>query len=432
MSARTWFGTSIAVAGVLAACSGGGAQGQGSTTGADGGSAGTGGSAPLDGGTGGTAADGGDAAPLYPAPHGTYPVVVSGGTTMTTPKVVNVSFAGDPLEADIDAFATAMGKTTYWGDVVKEYGIGPLTPTARIHSTFAPPASFSDTDIQTWLVSQLDGTHPEFPAPDANTVYALYFPPGVTIDYNGLGDSCTAFHGYHSDTSLADGTPVVYSIISRCDSIPEAPQATGIQYVSAVASHEVIEAITDPQVQSNTPGYYETDNNHIVWSFLGLAELGDLCSLIGAAFYTPPDFPYLVQRIFSNATAPTGHDPCIPVPAGEVYFNTAPVLTDKVSFNYGGYAGTTKGVQVAVGDTKTVELDLFSDGPTAGPWKVEVVDAGQTNLDLSLDHDSGQNGDKLQLTIHVKSKNTTFGAEIFIVKSTLGAQSSIWVGMVGN
>ena len=31
-----------------------------------------------------------------------------------------------------------------------------------------------------------------------------------------------------------------------------------------------------------------------------------MCALIGNAFYTPPDFPYLVQRIFSNAAAPTG------------------------------------------------------------------------------------------------------------------------------
>ncbi len=431
MSAWKWLSTAIAVASLVTACSGGGAKGQGSTAGATGGAAATGGGATT--GEGGAGTGGGDAgteAP-YPAPHAAYPLVVSGGTTMTAPKIVNVSFPGDPLEADIDAFVEAIGKTTYWGDRTKEYGIGPLTSIARVHDTFMPPATYDDTDIQTWLAGKLDGSDPAWPAPDANTVYALYFPPGVTITEQGES-SCVGFHGYHGNTQLADATPVVYAVISRCASIPEDAAAVGIQYVSAVASHEVIEAITDPQVMSNDLGYYETDGAHIVWSFLGLAELGDMCALVGNAFYTPPDFPYLVQRIYSNAAAPTGHDPCSPEPSGQVYFNTAPVLNDKVTFDYDGFSSSTKGVHIPVGESKTVELDLFSEAPTPGPWTVTVHEEGGSNLDLSLDKSKGQNGDKLQLTIKVNSKNTTYGAELFMIESTLGTQSSLWVGMVGN
>jgi hypothetical protein len=63
---------------------------------------------------------------------------------------------------------------------------------------------------------------------------------------------------------------------------------------------------------------------------------------------------------------------------------------------------------------------------------VNVKEIGGSNLDFTLDKTSGQNGDKINLTIHVKSKNATYGAEIFIVESTHDTDASIWVGMVGN
>jgi hypothetical protein len=422
-------------------CGGGSATGPGAADGTDaGGVVPEAGSASEDAAASdaGLVPDGG-AAGVYPAAHPAIPQVVSGGTVMTKPKVVNVSFAGDPLEADIDAFAASMGKTTYWGDRVKEYGIAPPIVSARIHDTYAPPATIDDAQIQTWLTSRLDGTHAEYPAPDANTIYTMYFPPGVSITNMaaGLPASCgtaanPTWHGYHGQTALPNGTLVVYAVISRCASIPEDPSATGIQYVSAVTSHEVIEGITDPFVESNNYGYAETDNDHIAFSFIGLAELGDMCALVGNAFYTPPDLPYLVQRIWSNKVAPTGHDPCLPELAGHVYFNTAPVLNDTVTVTSQGQSGTTKGALVPVGQTKMVELDLFSEAPTPGPWSVTVHEIGGTSLDLKLDETSGQNGDKLNLSIHVLSKNPAYGAELFVIESKLGTDRSIWVGFVGN
>jgi hypothetical protein len=429
---RAWEALSIATTvTILTACGGGAAStaSSGSTGGTT--SASTTSSSSGTGGTGRGGSGGSGGAVPYPAPHPAPPTVISGGKVMASPKVVSISFPNDPLEGDIDTFVTAMGNTTYWGDRTAEYGVGPVMPIARIHDPFMPPATFDNSDIQNWLVGQLDGTHPEYPAPDENTIYALYFPPGVSITMLGRA-SCTTFHGFHDNAQLADGTPVAYAVISRCDSIPEDPAAVGIQYVSAVASHEIIEGITDPFVETAGIGYFEPDQAHIVWAFVSLAELGDMCALIGNAFYTPTDFPYLVQRIWSNKTAPTGHDPCLPEPAGQVYFNSAPVLNDSVSFFYEGYAGTTKGVKIPVGATKTIPIQLFSEAETSGPWNVTVKEVGGTSLDLSLDKSSGKNGDELQLTIHVTSKNATYGAEVFVIESTLGTQKSLWVGMVGN
>ena len=83
-------------------------------------------------GTGGTSATTGTGGAIpYPAFNPDFPQVVNGGTVMTNPKIVNVSFPSDPLQADIDAFSTAIGTTTYWGDCTAEYGIDFQNPRTR-------------------------------------------------------------------------------------------------------------------------------------------------------------------------------------------------------------------------------------------------------------------------------------------------------------
>jgi len=376
--------------------------------------------------------DSSPAAP-YPAPHPAIPTEVSGGTVMTAPKVVSVTFQNDPLETDIDTFVSSIAKTTYWGDRTMEYGVAPIVPAVRVHDTTTNwGASATDAQIQKWLAAQI-GQSSGLPAADENTLYSLYFPPGVTVVGPGIGPSCgTNWHGYHYST-LIGGQQVAYAIISRCPSIPEDPRATGINYVSAVASHELIEAVTDPfpGATSDTFGYAEPDPDHIAFMFAGMGELGDMCVPIGGAFYIPSDFPYLVQRTWSNKVAPTGHDPCLPEPPGQVYFNSAPVLNDDVTIKDNGQAGATKGVHIPVGQSKTIEIDLFSEAPSSA-WTVSAKEVGGTGLAFAFDNTSGANGDKLHLTITVNHANPSFGAEVFLLTSTLGTQHSVWAGTVGN
>jgi hypothetical protein len=398
-----------------------------------------------------------DAAIAYPAFLPSAPQIQTGGTVLTQPKLVTVSFANDPLEADIDTMVTAIDTTTYWSDRIKEYGSSALKTEGRIHDPTVWPATIDDSQIQAWLLTELgsggDAGPPDastadagaWPPADPNAVYALVFPPGVSItDVNdGLPASCgtasmPSWHGYHNNVTLPDGQNVAYAVISRCDSIPEDPAATGIQYVSAVMSHEVIEAITDPFSEVGKYGYVGQDPAHLAFYFTTSAELGDMCALVGNAFYTPTDFPYLVQRIWSNKVAPTGHDPCLPEPAGQPYFNSVPVLTDTVrvpSILAPGLVAS-KGVTIGRGQSKTVEVDLFSEAPTPGPWTVRAVETdGSNSLSFSFDKTTGQNGDKLALTITVLNTNALgegSDAEAFAIVSTLGTQLSFWAGFVGN
>jgi hypothetical protein len=360
--------------------------------------------------------DGGDASAMviYPAAHASSPQVVDyGGPVVTSPIIVPVTFGSDPLQAEIDKFVAAFDTTTYWGDVTREYGASPAKAGTPVHLTDVPGATVDDAAIQALLADRLDGTHPEWPAASPQNVYVLFYPPGTTVTMQG-GTSCTDFHGYHYEVPLKTAGKVAYAVISRCDTLPELPSATGVDYVAAVSSHEILEAITDPY-PSSAPAYAATDQDHLAFSFFGLAELGDMCALIGQAFFTPPDFSYPVTRFWSNKIAADthGHDPCIPQIASQPYFNAVPVLKDTVSFTVQGQSGKSKGVLIPVGQSKTIEIDLFSDEPTSGPFTVSV--SGPPSATFKLDKSTGVNGDKLALTITSVSANTDYGSTPFVI-----------------
>src|SRR5262249_4292077 len=130
----------------------------------------------------------------------------------------------------------------------------------------------------------------------------------------------------------------------------------------------------------------------------------------------------LVQRVWSNVAAAAGHDPCVPAPA-ETFFLAAPVLPEWVKVrDDGGKEVTTTGLSLGVGEQKTLDIVLYSDGPTE-PWSVFAVDrdavaSGVPTLEFvfersagstssvgaagalqTMDQGSGVNGDHLRMTV---------------------------------
>jgi hypothetical protein len=268
----------------------------------------------------------------------------------------------------------------------------------------------------------------------------VYYPDSVTISQGG-GTSCNQFYGYHSDFALSSTTFVTYSVVARC---PPFPDTSAIDSVTAIASHELIEAATDPLVQDH-PAYAEPDADHIAWATLAGGELGDMCAGFGNVFYDPADVPYLVQRTWSNKAAAASLDPCQPDGATP-NFNAAAVLNDTVHVTELGSTVATKGTTITAGATGTVELDLYSSAATSGPITVQAYDAtsylsmgaSPAELEVSFGGKStmtGKNGDKLQLSVKVLQKDPS-GGELFLVTSTLGsganAVQTYWVGLVGN
>jgi hypothetical protein len=168
------------------------------------------------------------------------------------------------------------------------------------------------------------------------------------------------YAGWHDGVTLSTGPwqGLVVPFVVVAESAIAPPSVDGL---SAIVGHELAEVTTDPFFDA----YLTVDQAHIVWSAFGgtaiaESEIGDMCA--AEMSITPSRPAYALPRIWSNSSAAASHDPCVPSPQGQVYFNAAPVLPDIVSVR----EQSTRGVRLQSCEQKTIEVDLFSDGPTVG------------------------------------------------------------------
>ena len=356
-------------------------------------------------------------------------------------------FPGYPYKSDLQSFAAGeAGSVELLGDHDERVWRGTLDYVGTVDLTEAPPASPSSGDIQTWFAGKLASG--AFGAPDPQTIYTLFYPNTTTITQpNPVSSalpgtqSCVNWTGYHANASVSvDGgtASYPYAVLPTCGSTIDA--------LTQVISHEWVEASTDPDVTSSggftlTGGpdtaYYLPDQDHLIWAVLGGGEAGDLCEPEDP-YITPTDVGHSLQRTWSNAAARASHDPCVPEVSG-AFFDAAPVLSETVTLT-STLTGdvTTQGITIPVGQSKTIEVDLFSDGDTGGPFTVTAADALATHypsyfsptMSFAWDRATGQNGDKLHLTITVTTGSSIAGGHAFMITSTLGNRKSVWVGLV--
>lgn len=360
-----------------------------------------------------------------PAPKGTFAQAVSfGGSVVKAPKIVPIVFTADPDKTSITSFTAKLATSTYWGAISAEYGVGALTAKTPIVLTEAPPTNIDDSDIATWLRAKFQSDPAHFGAPDSDTLYAIFYPDGTTVTQGGT-QSCVVFGGYHFETTTNTGKSISYAVVPRC---PGFGGLNGIDVTTFSTSHEVLEWATDPFPQS-APAYMAVDDAHAVWSRVFLGELGDLCTQMDVQLL-PADIGFTVQRTWSNASAKAGHHPCAPVPAATPYFTAIPAKLDTISVTDSfGRTIDTGGFKVAVGQSKTIDLTMYSDAAIAS-WTVQAVDLTQLNggsapeFSYKFDKTKGTSGDTLQLTITGESAAQSGQGVVLVSQS--GKNTNLW------
>jgi hypothetical protein len=369
------------------------------------------------------------------APHPSQPQIIDIHQFVplpSSPTIVPITFTSYPFAADVNALVSQLNAAHYW-DVLGEYGVTVVNSGAPLAGGDAP-TTVTDTDVQAFLTQMFTGdagAPAAFGTPSASSVYMLYYPTGTTV--NPFGETgCVDLQAYHSDFLLG-GVDVAYAVVLDCSS--------GEDGIFNSASAEMLSALTDPD-NTSTPRYAELNVDYLAWEQTGDAiEVGSL-----AVITTTDDSVMLggvafpVARAWSNKSALAGHDPAVPAdPAAGPYFNSAPVLNDAIHgqfFPGSAAAYPTTGVHIPVGQSGVIDVDLFSDGPTA-PWTVtaqtieQMTGTGDGDLTFSFDRSTGVNGDVLHLTITVASNPATNG-QVFVLSSTLGAITHYWYGAVGN
>jgi hypothetical protein len=160
-----------------------------------------------------------------------------------------------------------------------------------------PPTRVRDSQIRSEIRAQIAAG--QLPLPDANTLYFVFTPPHVVVD-NGTGeDSEHDFLGYHSYAFAFQESEFAYAVIPYNDQNEIEPGNPHL--MTDVVSHELAEAVTDPQVNEATLGWYDDHNGEVsditVYLYydhrIGRHDLWDV--LEGTAGRR-----YLVQKQWSN------------------------------------------------------------------------------------------------------------------------------------
>ena len=395
-----------------------------------------------------------DAGPDHGSPSTTYPafmpfmppVVNHGGPVLASPQIVTISWTTDPLHATWEWFDDTIGGTDYWKTTTSEYGVGAAVggPTNHVELSTAEP-TWTDTDVASFVqTNALDTTTSGWPAPSANVLYTIYLPTSTSrtfqIQNPGLVNACmSGAYGYHDSVSVPGVGNVAYAVVIQCPGGYGSPPTES-------ASHELIEAVTDPDPFSS--GAYDgvNDNTYFAWDFFQAGfgpvgqpqsagtEVGDMCEVYYDKDYSDSALG-TVQRTWSNASATAGHAPCVPAESGP-YFNVTPLNQEAItvaSSAINGHTGTsTMGYSIPVGKTKTFPVGFYSDGPTSGPWTISAFDLGdaydgqyftsktQSKVTVSTDITQGENGQVAYVTVTVDSMDQT-KCDLIMIRSVLGS-----------
>ena len=358
--------------------------------------------------------------PNYPAGHTPIPIVDwNGGTVVTSPKIVTVTFGAETFRSRLETFGDTITTTKWWDAIRAGYCspqgsatcVGQGGSGGHVNITTPPETTYTDSaqggasSLQAFLTTNIQNGI--LPTPTKDMIYVLYFPAGVSISLDNAS-SCQQFGGYHN-TLVFGGQAVPYAVIPRCDPTEKT--------LTIAASHEIAEASTDPDVGTNSVAYYMMNQ---IWAFAG-GEVGDVCvDFTGSGSDTVVESTYTVQRSWSNIAAKAGHDPCVPSPAGQAYFKAAP-------------AQNQQQVGLAVGKSVVLDVTAFSDAPMAADWDLSAVDLGQfttgrSSLSFSFDKTKVHNGSKVQLTVTLT--NTPNGPALYAIVSRSGRTTNLWYGAV--
>ena len=271
------------------------------------------------------------------------------------------------------------------GELAGEYADAAAPAKATIDET---------KDLQPWINKLIDGGM--IPAPDANTLYFVHLPGSSQVSSGAGGTTCSdncAYHYFYNKGSAE----VRYAVIpdqnsGACSTNQACPiQLPALDRLTIVASHELVEAVTDP----NGAGWI--DNNQ------QCGEIGDIC--VGqpgkAAGYT-------VQLEWSNKNGKCiDHDP-------NVVFNDFSLALDPA------------GPSAAAGGSATVTVAAM---PTTGSQPVALAltaDALPTGLTGTFASASLQSNASTMLTLAV-APTLAPGSYPFTVtgKATNGAHHSV-------
>jgi hypothetical protein len=266
--------------------------------------------------TGPTMAPPGNEAAVYPSSYGSGslsyhsgPVISNAGFwalywNSSVANATQTSPGYTTLSAQIDAFITSFGNDSNYSSsvttddfsIVQQYGT-PIWSTVHNWGAYVASqqtkSSISDSGIRGFITGLFNNGKVQAAT---NIIYGVYLPPGMRVMMNG--SSCSSFCGYHGHFSYG-GVDIRYAVFPYLNcSACKLSNLTVADMMTIVASHEIREAVTDPQLNAwyDNSGY-EADDKCAWHNLYRMAEGG-----------------FVVQPEYSNGDGATYPGPGCVVP----------------------------------------------------------------------------------------------------------------------
>jgi hypothetical protein len=254
-----------------------------------------------------------------------------------------------------------------------------ITPSAARNGT-----TITDASIQAEIAAQITAGVLPAPTKDAagntNTYYAVFFPHGKVISQGG-SNSCQAggFCAYHGTFNASQGE-VYYGVHpdmqagSGCDT-GCGSNASAFNNQTSVASHEMIETVTDAEV-----GIATVIGPPLAWYDSTNGEIGDICNAQQGTIVGGDGVTYTVQQEFDNASANCIVSKAV---AGNNFSVTASPTS--LSVTQGTSKTATISTATTSGSAQTVSLSVSGApaGVTATLSPTSVTSGGSSTLTVT-------------------------------------------------
>jgi hypothetical protein len=180
----------------------------------------------------------------------------------------------------VDGFLEYFTSSPYM-DVLKQYNVGYGTFDGHdIVSQVSASNTIDDSQIRALLNAEI--TAQRLQAPGPNQLYVFMVAPGTVVTADGQS-SVTDFGGYHSFFTDSAGAPVYYVVVPYPTGNVAPVPLTGFQQDTYILSHEISEAVTNPNLTGG-------------WFSLRQGEIGDIAEgTFGVLNH------YVVQGVWSQS-----------------------------------------------------------------------------------------------------------------------------------
>jgi len=190
---------------------------------------------------------------------------VAGATQTSINPATGVKFA--KLQDQIGAFVTSFGSNAPYSSaptddysIVQQYGsaiVSTVYNWGAYVDNKAPKASISDSSIRSYLAGLFNAGKIQAAG---NIIYGVYLPPKMKVTMSG-GVSCSSFCGYHGSFSYG-GVQIKYAVFPYLNCAAcSLSGLTVADMMTIVGSHEIREAVTDPNLNAwyDAAGYEADD-----------------------------------------------------------------------------------------------------------------------------------------------------------------------------